>query len=64
MDRILKIDSLGLEWHWALFAFNIISIFFKNNIMEKTKICSIKNIWTAATVFSQSDTCMAAPDER
>ena len=64
MDRILKIGSLGLEWHWALLAFNIISIFFKNNVMEKTKICSIKNIWTAVTVFSQSDTSMATPDER
>ena len=33
-----------------------VPIFFKNNVMKKTKIRSIKNIWMAATVFSQSNT--------
>ena len=63
MDRISKIGLLSLEWNWGLLALNISPIFFKNNVMKKTKIRSIKNIWTLATVFSQGDTYMAAPDE-
>ena len=38
MDRIFKIGSLSLEWQWDLLAFNIISIFFKNNFMKKMKL--------------------------
>ena len=64
MDRILKIGLLSLEWHWGLLARNIIPIFFKNNVMKKTKMRSIKNIWKAATVFDKGDTHMAAPDQR
>ena len=64
MDWIFKIGLLGLEWQWGLRALNIIPILFKNNVMKKTKIRSIKNISTAATVFSQSDTYMAAPDQK
>ena len=37
-------------------ALNTMPIFFKNNVMKKTKIRSIKNILTAATVLSESDT--------
>ena len=64
MDIISKIGLLSLEWHWGLLALNIIPIFFKNDVMKKAKIHSIKNIWTAAAIFSQSDAYMAAPDER
>ena len=42
MDRIFKIGLLSLEWQWGLLALIIIPIFFKNNIMKKTKIRSIK----------------------
>ena len=59
MSRILKVGLLSLEWQWGLFALNIL-MFFKNNVMKKTKIRSIKNIWTAVTVFSQSNAFMAA----
>ena len=54
---------LSLEWQWGLLAFNI-PILFKDNVMKKTKIRSIKNILTAATVFSQSNTYMAALDQK
>ena len=64
MDRIFKIGSLSLEWQGDLLALNIIPIFFKKDIMKKTKIRSIKNIWTAATVFNQSNTHMEAPDQK
>ena len=46
MDWIFKIGLLSLEWKWGLLALNIIPIFFKNNVLKKTKIRSIKNIWT------------------
>ena len=42
MVRIFKISLLSLEWQWGLLALIIISIFFKNNVMKKTKIRSIK----------------------
>ena len=58
MSRVFKIGFGSLEWLWSLLALNI-PIFFKNNAMKKTKICSIKNILTAATVFSQGNTYMA-----
>ena len=64
MDRIFKIGLLSLEWQWRLLALNIIPIFFKNNVMKKTKIRSIKSISTAVTVFSKSDTYIAAPDQK
>ena len=64
MDRIFKIVLLSLEWQWRLLALDIIPIFFKNNVMKKSKIRSIKNIWTAVTVFSKSDTYIAAPDQK
>ena len=54
---------MSLEWQCGLLTLNIIPILFKNYVMKKTKIGSGKNIWTAATVFSQSDTYMSAPDE-
>ena len=59
MDRISKIGLMSLEWNWGLLALNISPIFFKNNVMKKTKIRSIKNIWTATAFFSQSDAYMA-----
>ena len=36
MGRISKISLLSLEWRGGLLALNI-SIFFKNNVMKKTK---------------------------
>ena len=63
MDWIFKIGLLSLEWPWGLLALNIIPI-FKNNVMKKTKISSIKNIWIAAIVFSQSQTYMFAADQK
>ena len=39
----------------GLLALIIILIFFKNNVMKKTKKGAINNIWTAATVYSQSN---------
>ena len=62
MDIIFKIGLLCPEWHWGLLALSIIPIFFKTNVMKKTKIRSTRNR-PAATVFSQNDTYMAAPDE-
>ena len=59
MDRIFKTGLLSLEKHCGLLVPNIIVI-FKNNVTKKTKIHSIKDIWTAAAVFSQTDTFMAA----
>ena len=59
MDRIFKTALLSLEWHWDLLPFNIIPIFFKNNIIKKTKTCSMKKNWTATTVFSQIDTYLS-----
>ena len=59
---ILKIGLPSLEWQWGLLALNI-PIFFKN-VMKKTKIRSIKNIWMATTVFRQSKAYMAAPDQK
>ena len=41
MDRIFKADLLSLEWQWGLLVLNIIHIFFRNNVMKKTKIRSI-----------------------
>ena len=35
---IFKIGLLSLEWRWGLLALNIIPIFYKNNVMKKTKI--------------------------
>ena len=64
MDRAFKIVLLSLEWQWRLHALDIILIFFKNNVMKKSKIRSIKNIWTAVTVFSKSDTYIAAADQK
>ena len=64
MDRIFKTGLVSLEWHLGLLALNIIPIFFQNSVMMKTKIRSIKNTWIAATVFRQSDTYMAAPDQK
>ena len=55
---------MSLERQCGLLTLNIIPILFKNYVMKKTKIGSGKNIWTAATVFSQSDTYMSAPDEK
>ena len=52
-----------MEWQWDLLAFIIIHIFFKNKVMKETKIRSIKNIWTAATVFSQSNTYCCSGSE-
>ena len=57
MDWIFKIDLLSLEWWWGLLAPNILSIFFKNNVMN------IRIFEQLDTVFSQSDTYMAAPDQ-
>ena len=56
MERIFKICLLSVEGQWGLLSLNIIPIFYKNNVMKKTKIHLMKNIGTAATVFSQSDT--------
>ena len=42
MVRIFKISLLSLECQWGLLALIIIPIFFKNNVMKKTKIRSIK----------------------
>ena len=39
----------------GLLALIIILIFFKNNVMKKTKKGAINNIWIAATVYSQSN---------
>ena len=55
MERIFKICLLSVERQWGLLSLNIIPIFYKNNV-KKTKIHLMKNIGTAATVFSQSDT--------
>ena len=57
MDWIFKIDLLSLEWWWGLLAPNILSIFFKNNVMN------IRIFEQLDTVFSQSDTYMAASDQ-
>ena len=57
MDWIFKIDLLSLEWWWGLLAPNILSIFFKNNVMN------IRIFEQLDTVFSQGDTYMAAPDQ-
>ena len=58
MDRIYKIGLLSLEWNWGLLTLNISPIFFKNNVMKKTKIGLTKSIWTAAAFFSQSNAYM------
>ena len=42
MARIFKIGLLSLEWQWKSLAFIIIPIFFKNNVMKKTNIRSLK----------------------
>ena len=39
---IFKIGLLSLEWQWGLLALNIIPIFYKNNVIKKTKIRSKK----------------------
>ena len=44
MDWIFKSGLLSLEWKWGLLALNIIPIFFKNSVMKKTKMRSIKKI--------------------
>ena len=44
MAKIFKIGLLSLKSQWGLLALNIIPILFKNNVMKKTKISSIKNI--------------------
>ena len=64
MDWIFKIGLLSLEWQWGLLALNIVPIFFKNSVMKKTKIRSIKKNWTAATAFSQSYIDTAASDQK
>ena len=64
MNRIFKIGLLSLEWQLGLLALNIIPIFFQNNVMKKTKICLIKNIWTAATVLSQNDLYMTTTEQK
>ena len=64
MDSVFKVRLLSLEWQCCVLGLNIIPFFFRNNVMEKTKIRSMKNISIAVTVFRQSNTCMAAPDER
>ena len=47
MDRILNIGLLSLKGQWGLLVL-IIPIFYKY-VVKKTKIRSIRNIWTAAT---------------
>ena len=59
MARIFKIGLLSLEWQWRLLTL-IILICFKNNVMKKTKICSIKTfeqlpLYSAETTHTWSE---------
>ena len=52
MDRILNIGLLSLKGQWGLLVL-IIPIFYKY-VVKKTKIRSIRNIWTPVTVLAET----------
>ena len=56
MDRILKIGLLSLECQWGLLTLNIITIFFKNNVMKTFEQLSLFS--------AKSDTYTAAPYQK
>ena len=58
MARIFKIGLLSLEWSWGLLT--LILICFKNNVMKKTNICSVKTfeqlpLYSAETTHTWSE---------